>query len=259
MAKYHINDNGKVYVCRANTNPCKYGDSNHYPTREAGLAALERKIEREHKTFRKLQKGKRLPRTLTMEDISSKEYSSETKAHIHLFEIMKGIDEIDYPDRRLHIGYPDNNYYSVSGVAKIDPRSHWDKKNDRYRDDATKEEYEQTKKIVESYNLEGKTVPDLVKEGYQVELVENTFKEESRGRFAGTFATSSDWESYVSAKAVFTSPKGEKFVLPVATLANAKDIVDRSLKDSEDNDTRYKDPVFLRNLANNMDSSNQVH
>lgn len=246
--KFHINDKGKVYACRAKSGNCRYGDNkSHFATREEGNAEVAKRAAEENSTFRKLTKKAKLPEVITPDDLGSKTYSEEEKVHVKLFELLKTIEDdgSHWRDRRLHFGYPESGQFG-SGVT-LDPRDGYTR-----RRDLQPEGWDKALKTVEAFGVKDKSIPDLLKEGYKVDLVRGSFREEYEGRFNGTFATSEDWESYLVAEVVVTTPENEKFTAPVAAEANAQDIAQRVVERDYPDYKTANSPRYIAQVADSM-------
>lgn len=242
-SKYHVTPEGKVGPCQARTRPCRYGEAAHHATRDEANKAGEKVMAKLHEATRKALKKKRLSESYTLQDLQSPTLSQEEKVKIKLFNLLTTMENEPgtYEERRLMVGYPPDGAFATGAS----PTLHTSRK---VADEVLAEE----RQALAAFTQGEKVVPELVKQGWQVDLVKGSFQEESRARFRSTYTESSDWDVYVSARGVFTSPRGAKVELPVAAYTNVKDVAREAARRDNPNYGTYRDPSYVMTVAESM-------
>lgn len=215
MPKYHITPSSQARECTAQPGNCRYGengvDPEHYPTKEAAQKAVEKKLEKEHSTFRKSLKKKKLPETINADtDLSA--LTSEERADYAIFQGFRHNYSacLGKVDTNSYYGYVDNSVddgmmkeLKAIGADHLVKRGGWGGKNP--------------------------SIQTLEENGFAIDFVKNSFKYDTTYHFAGTFAEHNDVKHHVSSDVVITSPDGDKIVAPVTAQATFSELLSNAL------------------------------
>lgn len=220
MPKFHLTPSNQTRECTAQPGNCRYGengvDPEHYPTKEAAQKAIEKKLEKEHSTFRNALKKKKMPEIINADtDFSALEPSE--RADYAIFQGFK------------------HDYSACLG--KVDKNSYYGYVNNSVDDELVKEldaigAADLVKKT--GWGHQNPNIQTLEEKGFTVDFVKNSFKDETTSHFMGTFTETNDVKHHVSADVVITNPDGDKIVAPITAQATFSELLSNALDLDDD-------------------------
>lgn len=244
MPKYHLTPSNQARSCSAQPGNCRYGengvDPEHYPTKEAAQKAIEKKLEKEHSTFRKALKKKKMPETINADtDLSA--LTSEERADYAIFQGFKH----DYSaclgkvDENSYYGYVNNSVddelvkeLNAIGAADLVKKTGWGNRNPNIR--------------------------TLEEKGYTVDFVKGSFKDHTTSHFKHTFTETNDVRHHVSADVVITSPDGDKIVAPITAQATFSELLSNALDLDDDKiDAKTENMILKAAMKKVLDRENE--